>query len=524
MEKNQVILEKFEEYSRLVDIYNENVYELDLFRRVIAYLETLNGLVDQLEATIGDHYNWVLTKWPYLVDWWMRYIEFGLKIGLNRGVKFAQHGVELFPLSTTLWVKYIDLILDNGLHNGDDLFVRDLFTKLCLNCGYQFYSDQLWDKYLKWDSGRTVEILTKLVHIPLHQHSRYAAQLLELQSGDTVEIELEIDRVQLLVQLKWVYEQKITVNSFSLAPVPEQELQNWSLYLNYIESTNEKDLIISLYEQCLSICGLYENFWILYLKYLVLSDSPAVEIKSVVMRSLRIIPDNFYKVKVFYARYLISTGDTDQSYDILVNLVDKDISDHLLLTNKIDLDSFLDKVLLDQEPLEYWDRVTYKQKFISQLLRLKLAQLDSKRDLYMKFTEILSRDYDFWHYIITLELRDLEQLQILLDLVQRSQLPISQTTTLVSKIIQTQWQNDKPSITTILENDPLASFHYKHTLRNKTDFKDKDLVLSIANPGIMRNGIPTIISNNSANPPYLPSFRGVEKLNSSIAYPIAESI
>ena len=77
------------------------------------------------------------------------------------------------------------------------------------------------------------------------------------------------------VQLRWKYEDAIKRPYFHMKPLERGQLKNWSEYLEWEEKESAKkedySHLFVLFERCLIACALYEEFWMKYVNWLLVS-------------------------------------------------------------------------------------------------------------------------------------------------------------------------------------------------------------------------------------------------------------
>jgi pre-mRNA-processing factor 39 len=161
--------------------------------------------------------------------------------------------------------------------------------------GLDFLGHPFWDKYLEFaetrlaNPKRVLELLDRIVVIPMHQYARYYEKWRGLRSSmkptealDNMTLEVftneihnspetkdfetalkeKIDaqtaavykRTQEGTNKRWVYEAEIKRSYFHVKPLDRPQLENWSKYLDFEESQNDIGRIRALYERCLVPC------------------------------------------------------------------------------------------------------------------------------------------------------------------------------------------------------------------------------------------------------------------------------
>ncbi|XP_050406235.1 pre-mRNA-processing factor 39, partial [Patella vulgata] len=70
------------------------------------------------------------------------------------------------------------------------------------------------------------------------------------------------------VSKRWGYEEAIRRPYFHVKPLERSQLKNWREYLDFEISNGCHERVVVLFERCMIACGLYEDFWMKYAKYL----------------------------------------------------------------------------------------------------------------------------------------------------------------------------------------------------------------------------------------------------------------
>ena len=64
------------------------------------------------------------------------------------------------------------------------------------------------------------------------------------------------------------FEDKIKRSYFHIKPLDLKQLKNWEAYLDFEIADGDHQRIVVLFERCLVVCALYEQFWAKYARYL----------------------------------------------------------------------------------------------------------------------------------------------------------------------------------------------------------------------------------------------------------------
>lgn len=234
-----------------------------------------------------------------------------------------------------------------------------LFERGAESCGQDFQSHPFWDKYIEFEErldehDRIFDILSKIIHLPLHQYSRYfqrysamskqqpinklapadvlgplEAQVQQAQNNpadvdrdlrariDSYHYETIFTQTQTEVTKRWTYEQGIKRPYYHVTDLDDEELANWGKYLDYEESEGDYARIKFLYERCLVSAANYDAFWFRYARWLAAQENKEQEVRSVYQRASCIyIPIAQPEIRLAYANFEESQGLVDIANDI----------------------------------------------------------------------------------------------------------------------------------------------------------------------------------------------------------------
>ncbi|KAK4386505.1 Pre-processing factor 39 [Sesamum angolense] len=128
------------------------------------------------------------------------------------------------------------------------------------------------------------------------------------------------------------FEAKIRRRYFYVTPVDNDQLDNWHLYLDFIEKQDNLDWTMNVYERCLIPCANYPEFWMRYVEFLE-SKGGCELANSALDRATQIFLKNVPEIHLFSARFKEHIGDVNGARAAL-----------LLCDTKADL-SFVDNVV-----------------------------------------------------------------------------------------------------------------------------------------------------------------------------------
>lgn len=203
-------------------------------------------------------------------------------------------------------------------------------------------------------------ILSRIIHIPMHQYARYFERyrqlaqnrpLAELASADVMsqfrteleaassqvppgakaeaeierDLRLRVDNYHLEVFSKtqtettkrWTYEAEIKRPYFHVTELDEGQLTNWKKYLDFEESEGSYPRIQFLYERCLVTCAHYEEFWLRYARWMTAQSDKEEEARIIYQRaSCLYVPIANPAIRLQYAYFEEMSGRIDVAKDI----------------------------------------------------------------------------------------------------------------------------------------------------------------------------------------------------------------
>ena len=206
-----------------------------------------------------------------------------------------------------------------------------LFERGADSVGLDFLAHPFWDRYIEFEEragdqpDRIFEILSRIIHIPLHQYARYFeryqqiagaqpveklvpdAVLQRLSAATTQELsarggnELDHDRelrgkisnvhmdifngTQAETTKRWTYEQEVKRPYFHVTELEEGQLSNWSRYLDFEEQQGDYSRTKFLYERCVVACAHYEEYWQRYARWMYAQEGKEDEVRNILRRA-----------------------------------------------------------------------------------------------------------------------------------------------------------------------------------------------------------------------------------------------
>lgn len=312
-------------WSKSLEAVDKNPDSLELWEACFDAIENSGRLNIDIKQ-IKEVYDRFLHKFPLFYGYWLKYIELEKQVFKGDVRIILEKAVCSFPNSLDLWTKYLEEMGDCG---GNKEHKKYLFKRAIGNCGRQFLSHDLWDSYINFvdDDDERERVISKLARIPLHQHARYFQQC-----GDTNEIK-NFAETQQVVKTRWEYESKLKRDYFHVLQIELEDVDTWNEYLDYMESELDKEEgvvefvdVVTVYEQCLIVCALYDVFWQRYLRFLISRDFAVneEEIRNVFRRAaLVFVPGSRPWIRHYWSIWEESVGNIDLARDILSTLMRK---------------------------------------------------------------------------------------------------------------------------------------------------------------------------------------------------------
>lgn len=245
------------------------------------------------------------------------------------------------------------------------MYSHRLFERGASCVGLDFLAHPFWDKYLEFEDrleahDKIFAILTRVVHIPMHQYARYFEKFRQLAHTRPVaellppdvlakyreEIlaesanypaapkgELEIERelraridndhmaiftrTQTETTKRWTYESEIKRPYFHVTELDIHQLVNWRKYLDFEEAEGNYVRAQFLYERCLVTCAFYDEFWFRYARWMLAQEGKEEEVRNIYQRASTIfVPITRPGIRLQYAYFEESAGRSDVAQDI----------------------------------------------------------------------------------------------------------------------------------------------------------------------------------------------------------------
>ncbi|KAF9427705.1 hypothetical protein BGZ94_004359 [Podila epigama] len=339
--------------------------------------EELLQLVDRQDGGFGPDapaanmnnvriiYDAFLNQFPLCFGYWKKYsdIEF-MSRGYEGAIEIFERGVKSIANSVDLWVQYCSFVMDRKPEDREH--IEQLFERGAKSVGLDFMPHVFWDKYIEFfeskeEYAKLVQLMTRIIKIPMHQYARFFEKYAQLVSTRPIEevvteeqysqykesltaggeekskeqLDAEIRNLVLEAGTKvyantaaetnkrWPFEAEIKRPYFHVKPMDLPQLSNWRRYLDFEESEDNVERTKVLYERCLVTCALYEEFWMRYGSWLR-TVGTVEEVADVYRRAVRFLPGPEPAPRLAYAlveEELRNHNEARKQYQALLKLL-----------------------------------------------------------------------------------------------------------------------------------------------------------------------------------------------------------
>ncbi|KAI9356608.1 hypothetical protein BD770DRAFT_322984 [Pilaira anomala] len=349
------------EWDRLWKVVRDTPDNFSAWEQLIRVAEAVEGGITKLSppeniTRLESVYDSFLSKFPLCFGYWKKYSDWELAVHGDEGAeKIFERGVVAIHNSVDLWSQYINFKMSHSASNDD---IESLLQRAAACIGLDFLAHPFWDKYIEFaetrlaNPKRVLELLDRIVLIPMHQYARYYEKWRGLRStmkpseavdhatletfykeireakGDSLtaeEMELALKekldaqanavykKTQEGTNKRWVYEAEIKRPYFHVKPLDRPQLQNWSKYLDFEESLNEIPRIRALYERCLVPCAQYEEFWLRYGQWLTKHDFLSDAKYAYERAAFKFLPRDLCNAKIALALIQEEEGNVEEA-------------------------------------------------------------------------------------------------------------------------------------------------------------------------------------------------------------------
>lgn len=344
------------EEGRLWSIVKANSSD---FNSWTALIEETERVAEENILKIRKIYDAFLAEFPLCYGYWKKYAEHESRLGyIEKVYEVFERGVGAVTYSVDMWLHYCIFAMSTY---GDPEKVRRLFERGLAYVGTDYLSYPLWDKYIEYEYSlqqwcHLAVIYTRILENPNQQLDRYmnsfkelagSRPLSELQTAEEatvvaatkfeastegtdttihndathntdsanagitdgeelekyVAIREEIYKKAKEFDSKIIgFETAIRRPYFHVRPLNGAELENWHNYLDFIESDNDINKIVKLYERCLIACANYCEYWIRYV--LCMEASGTMDLaNNALARATQIFVKRQPEIHLFCARF-----------------------------------------------------------------------------------------------------------------------------------------------------------------------------------------------------------------------------
>lgn len=309
-----------QEWSRISTELVQNPDDLNLWQLLIKAAEsnTKRGItkssgfeeIDVLRVS----YQKLLQKYPLLYNYWIKFAEWEFHLGdTDRANQVYQSSLKHLSYSCEIWTSYLNFKINTSNGNLDE--VLGLFELARRKIGYHFHAYEFYKLYLSFLENYQTEtenfklkyyvLLRIIVEIPLYHYEYFYKKLFdtfaeigndEKRANELVPLvvpEKELknyktsENKQLALHLKktfvdaylttqfkvyelFNFEKHITRQYYDTSSISSQQLENWDMYLDFLELREyPNDYIIFTYERCLIPTASYARFWTKYSDYYI---------------------------------------------------------------------------------------------------------------------------------------------------------------------------------------------------------------------------------------------------------------
>jgi pre-mRNA-processing factor 39 len=325
--------------------------------------------------------------------------------------------------------------------------------------GLDFLAHPFWDKYIEYEERqeaheRIFAILTRVIHIPMHQYARYFERfrllshnrpIAELAPPDTLvrfraeieaeagafvprpELELERDirakidamyydvfsQTQNETNKRWTYEAEIKRPYFHVTELEHPQLNNWRKYLDFEESEGDYTRIVFLYERCLVTCAFYDEFWFRYARWMTAQSGKDEEVRNIYARaSMLFVPISRPGIRLQFAYFEESCGRVDIARDIhaailmkLPDCIEAIVSWANLQRRQSGLDAAIAvyKEQIDSTGVDIFTKAALVSEWAYLLWKVK-GSVDEARTVFLKNVQWYGDSRIFWERWLEFEL------------------------------------------------------------------------------------------------------------------------
>lgn len=423
----------------------------------------ITKLSSETEIELFDiSYHGLLSKYPFLELYWVRYAETHFTLGNTRKAEeIFKRGVSRAPASLELWIRYLRFRVETI---GDDLNgVLSLFEHARLKIGYHFHGHEFYKLYLAFLEDYSSQdakfkkkffvLLRIIIEIPLYHYDFFFRKFFSLfneqnlspevlhylipkkeeanfagQDLRSISVKLKkiFTEVYITTQYKvyelYQFERTLTRPYFHVTYLSNQELKTWRNYLNFVELNYPYNYTILCYERCLIATANYPIFRLRYSNYLI-CNKKLEQAKQLLYNTLTYMTDD--KIFVKLVSLELTTGHFLKARDLVVSFIASNYNVPLSIYQK----------LLGIEALFSSNDPHYLITILRQLIqKTRLAWIfkfsiymslpnDLLSDLFNEFEEIFSSSYIYWSSFVLFSVRKGDDVRPIYEKAQHKLLP-----------------------------------------------------------------------------------------------------
>ena len=264
-------------------------------------------------------YSGFLEKFPLMHVYWNKW---ALLLHSNNPQNSMKDSVEIFEraispgvleASVDMWQCYCEFVTRYKF-DLDDSQVKSVLERAIDCVGSDYNSDTIWSIYIRWEyeNGRYDNVSAlygKLLALPIRNLDKFFQNFYEHSNAHSIEraatpierseidqqinrefdndvtmtADLQYQRMQTLIfekkqqvyyqsleklREKQFFEVKIRRTYFHFTRPNPGQIANWYEYITYVETKEDINQIIHLYERCLIPCNMCPDIWIKYAQFL----------------------------------------------------------------------------------------------------------------------------------------------------------------------------------------------------------------------------------------------------------------
>ena len=115
----------------------------------------INSDDNDLKQDIHNSYKALLSRFPYLTEYWKKWQLVELKInGETASQDILRMAVENYPNSISLWTQYLSSTLTHDKDKTDTELFRNAYKQALIHNGYDFNSHPIWDMAIEFETNQ----------------------------------------------------------------------------------------------------------------------------------------------------------------------------------------------------------------------------------------------------------------------------------------------------------------------------------------------------------------------------------